>query len=797
MRYPSLLLVFTAAALLACGSDASSTAAQDTAALPGDASTAPADAVLDPDASGGVDVMAPDAPQPPDTGPSPDGLGLDTVAPPDVLRPDSVVADAGGDVGPPTDAAADVIADVGPGPDASDAMVEDLPVAPDTGQDAGGQDVGGPDVGPACPTVEVVARDIWAQLLPDATVTVDDVSTGAPIALCIGSSVVVRVLADDHETIAVRLNSDGGGVWASLDATSAEGGFHLVKPGAQTYELHTGSVHEWYAASGRPARRGNLVTLLTDGEQAWGAVASDLDFADDEVHLSTWWWQSDFELVRDPVGHPTATTQQRYAETMIARLSDLPPWVFKRVLVNQFVGQDGLLDGVNVDDALTTIAQIPGDGFEMMGHFNASAGQFFATAAAVDFGARVGAMGVDGPVIASAGLPSFLTRWVDMADLPLGLSIFDIPHASWHQKFATIDDDIAYVGGMNIKSTDWDTWEHAIFEPRRMAFDATIQERLDVVNKETLPDLGPRKDYMVRLDGPLAVDVRDVFARRWEEQRAAGVAYSANATQTFVGWPVSARAGGIQAQVIATMPAPHHEYAILETLLKAVSRATTYILIEDQYFRAPILYDLIMARMQAVPQLKLIVVTNAVGEWSDPGCYQTHLANEAFLNQFPSRFRTYMLRSYDAFDTGCSFCVDEVGAYFADMDLHSKLVLIDDVFLETGSCNSNNRGLLYEGELAVAVHNPAWVRDARDEIFETFLGPDYDPSTSGGGLFGAMAAQAAANQAAYDAWDDEGFDLDLDGDPIPGWMRPSGFVYPLVFDSPDDCLLEGMGPDTF
>src|SRR5690606_4853593 len=115
---------------------------------------------------------------------------------------------------------------------------------------------------------------------------------------------------------------------------------------------------------------------------------------------------------------------------------------------------------------------------------------------------------------------------------------------------------------------------------------------------------------------------------------------------------------GLQAQVLATMPAPYSEYSILESMLRAISQAERFIYIEDQYFRAPILYDAIVNRMNAVPNLVLIVVTNPVSEWTDPGCWQTALAYDRFVRQFPNRFRTYKLQAYDVVRTNCTFCFD-------------------------------------------------------------------------------------------------------------------------------------------
>jgi len=384
---------------------------------------------------------------------------------------------------------------------------------------------------------------------------------------------------------------------------------------------------------------------------------------------------------------------------------------------------------------------------------------------------------------------------VDLTDLPLGLGSFDIPLASWHQKFLTMDQHVAYIGGMNFNLADWDTDAHLVFDPRRMPFDASRADRQAVLDEEGEPEQAPRTDYYTRIVGAAVHDAVDIFQRRWAHQRAAGVRFADKATDFAVAPATPGVPGGVALQVVATMPAPFSEYGILETLVRAIGQAEHYIFIEDQYLRAPILRDAIVDRMAEVPGLQLIVLTNAMNEWTDPGCWQTYLENEAFESLWPDRYGLFQLQSFAWVDTDCTFCWDEVDGHFVPHDLHAKLVMIDDEYLEIGSCNHNNRGLVYEGELAVVVHDHAWVEAQRHRIFGNLIGPAYAPTLAAGDVLLAFRAAAAVNQAAYDAWEDDSFDLNLNGHPVPAKYLPSGFVYPLSFPDPSQCLLESIGVD--
>jgi len=346
---------------------------------------------------------------------------------------------------------------------------------------------------------------------------------------------------------------------------------------------------------------------------------------------------------------------------------------------------------------------------------------------------------------------------------------------------------------MNVKATDWDTSQHLVFEPRRMPFEASNSDRADVLAKEDDPSTGPRKDYMVGLWGPAAHDVRDIFRRRWDQAKYDQVAYHQNATSFTVGDPEWVY-GDVQAQITTTLPDPYWEHSIIESWFNAVAQAETYIYIEDQYFRAPMLNEVIKARMREQPTLKLIVVTKVVSEWTDPGCEWTANSYHDLINEFGvSRVKFLKLV---AFDTQVTYGFDETDARFVDMDVHSKMLIVDDKFMSVGSANKNNRGMLYEGEMNVAVVDPTWVRTARRRIIEN-LAPNLNLQyVDNFGVWWTKLSEVAAwNDYVRAKWAYEGDDLDLDGAALPGVYQPLGFVYNLSFRTADYCLIEGVGAD--
>jgi|GEM_PF-1427893 len=659
--------------------------------------------------------------------------------------------------------------------------------------------------GPELRHLRVNVVDLWAQPKTGATLSLVDVPSGQVIRaedlagwqldepLCAAREFNLRVAAGDHHAFSGTIQ------WLENDITiastpSADSAWAITWDEAGPI-VWVGLAHRWFAAGGEPARHGNRVDLLMDGESGWGTLYAELQLAERLVTGASWWWESELEIVR-PAGHMYLSPEDRWRNTVLGALEDLVG-VEKKIMVGQLVSQDGLFSNLTVDDELLLKAETPGDDFEYMGQANPAAGEFTVTPPPIDFAGHVLAQhAAAGDLIDEAPAdPYYGPIGVDTTEVPLGLSLFDLPIASWHQKFWTIDQAVAFVGGMNAKTSDWDTSAHRVFEPLRMEFDADTGAREDVLAKEQEPDFLPRKDYITRLEGPIVQDVVDVFDRRWDYQLDEDVEYADRSTPVALDPTTATFANGVQAQLVATMPEPFEDNTILETLARAVSQARHMIYIEDQYFRAPILYDRIVQRMTEVPNLILIVLTNGVSEWTDPGCYQTAIAHQRFRSLFPDRFRIYRLRAFDYVRTDCTFCWDETEAHFVDFDLHSKIVVIDDEYLEIGSCNSNNRGLLYEGELAVAVHDRTWVAGQRKRIFEAALGPGYNGDMPFSDVIAAFDERSKENGRAYALWDDEGMDIDLDGDPVPAEMIPSGPLYPLSFDVPDECLIEGVGAD--
>jgi phosphatidylserine/phosphatidylglycerophosphate/cardiolipin synthase-like enzyme len=314
------------------------------------------------------------------------------------------------------------------------------------------------------------------------------------------------------------------------------------------------------------------------------------------------------------------------------------------------------------------------------------------------------------------------------------------------------------------------------------------------VDREEPSELDPRKDFSVRIEGPAAGDVEDYFRARWSQGIADDVLYSDAATPLTALPAAREPSGGVPLQVVATMPEPYLEQTVLETHLRAIEQATEYVLIEDQYFRAPILAEALEKRMWDEPDLVLIVVTNAVSS-SDPGLRWT-VENDQRFRRFGDRYVLVQLVATDLY-TDVGLLWDTVELLDVPVYNHSKLRIVDDIYVSVGSCNWNNRGYKYEGELNVAILDGPTATAVRRRVVEEYVGPYWAPFLSDDMQNNAdvLALAAQDNADIVDWWQTDGEDLDVD-DATELWetYRTSGWAFPLEFG--DDWFWD-VGPDVF
>ena len=448
------------------------------------------------------------------------------------------------------------------------------------------------------PSFSVLTLDAWGRELSS---TVDFSADVPQEPIPMGKEafdLALRAWAPDHLDHDATLHWDGEEL--SIE-TQGRALLALEEDECPHWTVVLGVEHAWFASSSAPWSL-NRTDLLMDGEETWEEVETDLLQARNRVSWATWWWESDFQMSR-PGGWESM-------EALDALSGE------KKLLINRFWGDNSdWLVYLNTDSELRVRAETLGDGFDVMLQGNPTE------------------VPVEGTYPGEAAQWSFLERVLELhPDLPVvwhdGVGgqrdDYTMQAASFHQKFIVIDGEVAFISGMNTKAADWDTSEHLVEDPLR-------------------GDEVPRKDYAIRVEGPAALDVEAVMLSRWEHALANGALYADNSTSFELFAP--ATEAGVPAQVNVTLPEPWAEMSIMEAHARAFSQATEYVFIEDQYFRAPLLNEVLADRMLEEPGLVLVVVTQDVGEW-DPGLKYSYLSEQWFEDLFGDRFLLLQLGTF-------------------------------------------------------------------------------------------------------------------------------------------------------
>ncbi|ETP24777.1 hypothetical protein F441_02281 [Phytophthora nicotianae CJ01A1] len=300
---------------------------------------------------------------------------------------------------------------------------------------------------------------------------------------------------------------------------------------------------------------------------------------------------------------------------------------------------------------------------------------------------------------------------------------------------------VAFVGGIDITSDRWDTMYHN---------ESELREETGVKG-----DFDGWLDGHVRIHGPAAKDVAANFISRWNSdyEPTQGLApdlldfenptYEDLEPLKYASSTTKSNLGNQNVQIVRTFSckyknyaefAPYGENSLFQARIKALLNAKNFIYIEDQYFiLVPELLEALLEVMPTIQRL-IVVVQRPVGKSKASG-YEKYLyeMTSPIQKLYPNKFQIYTTK-------------EELDLY-----IHTKVVIIDDVYLSVGSANWNRRSMTSDSELAAniiddeTVESPDGVkvlkaaRDFRIRKFREMTGRSYEELDS-------MTFIEAANQ---------------------------------------------------
>ncbi|EEY58009.1 phospholipase D, Pi-sPLD-like-2 [Phytophthora infestans T30-4] len=330
--------------------------------------------------------------------------------------------------------------------------------------------------------------------------------------------------------------------------------------------------------------------------------------------------------------------------------------------------------------------------------------------------------------------------------------------SSYHQKTMVILSDnasgseeqpVAYVGGLDLATDRWDTIDHN---------NSAIRDASGITFK-----VQGWIDGHIRIHGPAAKDVANNFIPRWNSDYLPSQSieddvmdfenpsYEHIPQMKYASSNTTGNFGKQSVQITRTFSctykhykefAPRGENSLFHARIKAIKNAKNFIFIEDQYFiYVPELMDAIMEVMPKIQRL-IVFANPQTSPFSNAG-YIKYLYEmvSPIREKFPNKFKIYTTKAD------------------RNLMLHSKVVIIDDVYLSVGSANWNRRSMTSDPELNAevvdeeTVKSPEGVtvgklpRDYRIRKFVEMTGLSYDE-------LDAMTFIEAASQLALAAADE-------------------------------------------
>lgn len=283
-------------------------------------------------------------------------------------------------------------------------------------------------------------------------------------------------------------------------------------------------------------------------------------------------------------------------------------------------------------------------------------------------------------------------------------------YAAHHQKIVCIDDALAFVGGMDLTVERWDRPEHLADDPARIGPDG-------------LPYC-PVHDAQMVVDGAAAKSVCALGRERW--QRATGERLDGCEGRSDL-WPARLRPDFTHAPVAISRSAPAwgKQPALQETAaltVDALRAARDVIYIEAQYMTASYVGDVLARSLsgQAGPEIIVLMTHTSRGavEQLIMGINRDRLVRRLRRGDRFGRLRIWYPQT-----------PSKNGPQ--QILVHSKLIIVDDLFIRVGSSNLNNRsiGLDTECDLAIEASSEEARRAiarVRDQLLAEHVGSDPD-----------------------------------------------------------------------
>jgi phosphatidylserine/phosphatidylglycerophosphate/cardiolipin synthase-like enzyme len=274
--------------------------------------------------------------------------------------------------------------------------------------------------------------------------------------------------------------------------------------------------------------------------------------------------------------------------------------------------------------------------------------------------------------------------------IKVALDSHERPMHCHHEKLVVIDDDLAFVGGIDLTDLGGDRYDTPEHPGRgRMGW----------------------HDVASRLRGPAVADVNRHVAQRW--QAVTGERLVAPPTDLV-------STGDVELQIVRTVPehlydfAPHGDFRIIEAYLRALRSAQQLIYLENQFLWSTEIVNVLADKLRRPPSDEFRVVMMLPGR-PNTGEDDTRgqLAALAEADRGQGRFLATTIRARS-------------GRTSDRVYVHAKVGIVDDRWLTLGSGNLNAHSFYNDTEVNLVTCDATLARDTRLQLWAAHLERDID-----------------------------------------------------------------------
>jgi len=331
--------------------------------------------------------------------------------------------------------------------------------------------------------------------------------------------------------------------------------------------------------------------------------------------------------------------------------------------------------------------------------------------------------------------------WLTRSRLHFELDSHHPTGASHHQKLVIVDDALAFVSGFDITFNRWDTPRHSPAEPARHNPDGTRYP--------------PFHDVGALVDGEAARALGELARERW--RRATGLTVRPPGPKTgSVSWPAGAAIAisDVELAIVRTEPAFDGAPAITEAKqlhLDAIAAATKSIFAENQYFTSRLIADAFESRLRDAGGPEVVVVSPMTQsgwlEVSTMGVLRARVHRRLVQADTHPRYNMY-----------CPWLGDDAPPAGRCLNVHSKVLVIDDELLSVGSVNLSARSMSLDTEcnLAIEAKGEPRIRAAIAALRARLLGEHLDKDPA---VVAAECERSGSLIAAIESLRDQGRSL--------------------------------------